>query len=192
MTLETWQLVPDWPTPLLVVVGLALLLLGRRLFWLLVALVGAGAAYWLVAQVADPATGSTALIVAVLAGIAGAVLAVVLQRLAIALAGFLAGAGLATWALDAGVFGLSYPEGVLPLVAILLIAGILGAILAARLFDGALIFLSALVGAMFLVAPMPLDGTASTLVLAGLTFVGIAAQLGRGRGRRERRREEAR
>jgi hypothetical protein len=157
-----------------------------------VALVGAGAAYSLVSQVADPETGSTALIVAVLAGLAGAVLAVVLQRLAIALAGFLAGAGLATWAFDAGVFGLSYPEGFWPLIVILLIAGILGAILAARLFDGALIFLSALVGAMFLTAPMPLDGTASTLVLAGLTFVGVAAQLGRGRGRRERRREEPR
>ncbi|MEY2498258.1 MAG: hypothetical protein QOD12_1814, partial [Verrucomicrobiota bacterium] len=83
-----------------VVVGAAILLFGRKLFWLFVAALGFAmgleiAAYFM----RDPPIWMT-LVVALVLGVVGALLAILLQKLAIAVAGFIAGGRIA-WALAA-------------------------------------------------------------------------------------------
>jgi hypothetical protein len=152
-----------------VLVGLALLLFGRQLFWLFVGGVGfvagmsaahgflQGQAEWLI------------LLVAVLAGLLGAVLSVFLQRVAIGLAGFVAGGyalfdlaqriGQPDWAWIAFILG-----------------GILGAVLTMVLFDWALIVLSAMTGAIVIVENAPLQPSIAPMALLGLFILGIAVQ----------------
>jgi hypothetical protein len=65
---------------------------GRRLFWLFVGLMGFITAYrWFESNPAAQSSGRCLL--AILAGIVGIVLAIFLQRVAIAVAGFFAGWG---------------------------------------------------------------------------------------------------
>src|SRR6185295_19307424 len=79
-------------TPILALIAGALLLIaGRRLFWLFVGLVGFFTVYrWFAPYPAGPSPSGRWL-VAILAGLLGIVLAIFLQRLAVALAGFLVG-----------------------------------------------------------------------------------------------------
>jgi hypothetical protein len=160
-------------TPLLALLaGLALLVAGRRLFWLFVGLVG----FFTVYRWFEPHPGaapSSRWVLAVLAGLLGIVLAIFLQRVAIALAGFFAGGWFAVQ-----LFGLhvAHPRGADLLVFV--IAGVLAAILAVALFDLALIVLSSLAGADLVVEALhPRPGVAKLLLL-GLVAVGIAVQMG--------------
>jgi len=109
------------------------------------------------------------LFIALICGLIGIFLAVFLQRLAIAVAGFLAGALFATnfvvWV------GLSIP----PLFPILL-GGILGAILLSVMFDWALIFLSSVTGAIFIVQPLSLEPLLGMLAFVVLVVLGISVQ----------------
>jgi hypothetical protein len=79
------------PDDLLVLLaGIALLLAGRRLFWLFVGVVGFFAGLRFALQVLGP-RADLRWIVALAAGLLGIVLAIALQRLAVALAGFFVG-----------------------------------------------------------------------------------------------------
>ena len=80
------------------------------------------------------------------------ILATFLQKIAIAVAGFVAGGKLAVavtgaFVSDAGELGSYW--------LIFIIGGIIGSILLLSLFDWALIFLSAIVGADLIVSPFP-------------------------------------
>ncbi|MBA2585578.1 MAG: hypothetical protein H0U99_03740, partial [Chthoniobacterales bacterium] len=72
----------DW------VVGIALLLCGRRLFWLFVAALGFAAGIYLTPLVVHEAPAWLALVISLGLGALGALFALLLQRLAIAVAGF--------------------------------------------------------------------------------------------------------
>ena len=136
--------------PLIVLlVGLLLLLLGRRLFWLFVAVagfvIGMEAAPFILPHQAELFT----LVVALVLGIAGAFLAIFVQKLAIALGGFVGGGYLAAVLVAPmlGGAGVRYPGAWL----CFLIGGILGAILMIACFNWALIVLSSLQGAHLIV-----------------------------------------
>src|SRR5437867_3046454 len=73
------------------VVGTLLLLFGRQLFWLFVGLIGFAAGLQLAPLLLPGTSEVVVFIAAVLLGLAGAVLAILLQKVAIALAGFVAG-----------------------------------------------------------------------------------------------------
>src|ERR1700757_4767152 len=77
------------------VIGLIVLLFGRKLFWLCVAAIGFAAGVTLAAHVANEPSALLQLSFAILLGFIGALLALFLQKLAIGLAGFLAGGRLA-------------------------------------------------------------------------------------------------
>jgi hypothetical protein len=160
-------------TPLLAILaGLVLLVAGRRLFWLFVGLVGFITVYrWLEPHpVAQP---SGRWLLAILAGVVGIVLAIFLQRVAIAVAGFFAGGWFAVQLLG---LHMTHPRGGDLLVFV--IAGVLAAVLAMALFDLALIVLSSLAGADLIVGALhPRPGMAKLLLLA-LAMVGIAVQMG--------------
>ena len=152
-------------TPLLALLaGLVLLVAGRRLFWLFVGLVGFITVYrWF-----EPH-----LLLAILAGIVGIILAIFLQRIAIAVAGFFAGGWFAVQ-----LFGLHMAHARGGDLLLFVIAGVIAAILAMRLFDLALIILSSLAGADLIVGALhPRPGVAKLLLL-GLAVVGIAVQMG--------------
>jgi hypothetical protein len=160
-------------TPFLTLIaGVALLIAGRRLFWLFVGLVGFFTVYrWFEPYHGAPTSGRWLL--AILAGVIGIVLAIFLQRVAIAMAGFLAGGWFA-----AQLLGLHMANARGGDLLIFLVAGVLAAILAVALFDLALIVLSSLAGADFIVEALHPRPAPARLLLVVLAVVGVAVQMG--------------
>jgi hypothetical protein len=156
---------------LYVLVGLCLLFFGRKLFWLLVAALGFLVAIWLASEVFHAQPQPWAIIIAVAVGLLGAVLAVFLQKIAIGVAGMVAG-GYAAFLLM-NRFGTDTSH--FPWIPVV-IGAIIGAILLAMLFEWALILLSSVTGA-YLIAQV-LDGgfEASLTLFAVLSVIGIIVQ----------------
>jgi hypothetical protein len=159
-----------WWTTLLV--GLAVLLFGRRLFWLLVGAIG----FLVGLHVARAAfaDGSEWLILAaaLVLGIIGALLAVLFQWLAVGLSGF--AAGVQGGLVAAGALGLG-PESPWRW-AVALLAGIGAAALVLWLWDPVLILLSATTGAALLTPLVPVGPGARPWIFLGLLVIGIVAQ----------------
>lgn len=175
-------LVAPGARPVALIAGALLVVAGRRLFWLFVGIAGFFAAWTLAYQYLHLRDAGTQLLVAVVAGLLGIALAIFAQKVAIALAGFLAGVYLV-----AAFLGVS-PGAAVSLTLgqdlILLAGGLVAAILAVWLFDVALVVLSSLVGASLVSDALQTGGTLRWLVVALLTAVGIALQLGWARSRR--------
>jgi hypothetical protein len=156
-----------------VVVGLAVLLFGRRLFWLLVAAVGFAAgveiAPWLVHEPSPILIMTAALVL----GFLGALLALFLQKIAVAVVGFIAGGRLAVAMVATFVvqheasFAFSF-----------LIGGVIGGLLFLLLFDWALIILSSMVGAYMIESVVTLPQTGATILFLILTVGGVIVQAG--------------
>jgi hypothetical protein len=169
-----------------IIIGLVLLLFGRRLFWLLVGVVGFMAGWTLAMGGWHHGGSGGGLLLALLAGIVGVIVAFMAQRLAVAVAGFLLGAyfvaGMMGWPLSALHAGQAL---------ILLVVGVIAAVLAMMLFDIALIVYSSLAGAGLILygAKLHLSGDVRFLLLLALAAVGAAVQSGwhYRRARRERR-----
>jgi len=152
-------------------VGLALLLLvlGRKLFWLGVAVLG----FFLGMAVAeallvDQPTWAR-LLMGLGAGLLGGLLAILAQRVAFAFAGFYAGAYLALSAAVALGFG---GHRTLWVVA----GGVIGAVLATWIMNWAIIALTSLVGASAIVGAASMGQTTGALIFVGLTVVGMVVQ----------------
>jgi hypothetical protein len=160
------------PIPILsILIGAIVLLFGRRLFWLCVAAVGFAAGMELAPHLVHEPSAVLQLSVAIVFGFIGALLAIFLQKIAIAIAGFLAGGKLAM-ALVAGFIaeGARYPG------VTFIVGGIIGAILLLLLFDWALIVMSAFVGAYLIGHTIVLPPTGATILFVGLALLGIVVQ----------------
>lgn len=165
-------MVPGETPVLALIAGALLLIAGRRLFWLFVGLVGFMAAYsWFEPYAAGAPSWRWA--VAVAAGLAGIVLAIFLQRVAVALAGFLVGGWFVTQ-----LMGTYLPSGTGGRILVYLLGGILAAILAVKLFEIALVVLSSLAGAGLIVEALRPDPGLGRLLLVVLVVIGLAIQLG--------------
>src|SRR5438876_10496131 len=79
-----------------VLIGVVILFFGRRLFWLCVAAVGFAVGVEIAPLLVNEPSSLLALLIALAFGILGALLALFLQKVAIAVLGFLAGGKLAT------------------------------------------------------------------------------------------------
>jgi hypothetical protein len=160
------------PIPILsVLIGAIVLFFGRRLFWLCVAAVGFVAGMELAPHLMHEPTPMLQLSVAIVFGFIGALLALFLQKFAIAIAGFLAGGKLAMALVGAFIAeGARYPG------ITFIVGGIIGAILLLALFDWALIVMSALVGAHLISHTIVLPPTGATLLFVGLAAIGIIVQ----------------
>src|SRR5437763_16856764 len=77
-------------------IGIAILFFGRKLFWLCVAAVGFAVGVEIAPRLVNEASSLLALVIALVFGVLGALLALFLQIVAIAVLGFLAGGKLAT------------------------------------------------------------------------------------------------
>lgn len=161
-------------------VGAALLFLGRQLYWLFVAGVGFLMAMDLVPRLAQVDSTLVVLIIALAAGLVGALLAVLLQKAAIAIAGFFAG-GYAMLTLVRNVLGL---ETTLVTWALILVGAILAGTLILVLFNGALIVLSSLTGAWLITQGLdPAGGLMTRIAFLVLVATGILIQAGLSRRR---------
>lgn len=176
--LETLPTPPTLSQGALLLLGIALLVAGRRLFWLAVGALGFLAGLSLLERLAPQLSRGTMLVVALVAGLVGVLLAVAVQKAAVALAGFLLGVVLAARLLP--LAGIDAGRWQWALVAAI---GLLAAFAALALFGVALVVLTAGAGAALVAEALPLPPAVAPLLLLALWAVGAAVQLGRGRRR---------
>lgn len=152
-------------------VGLALLFFGRQLFWLFVGGAGFVVGIAITRELMPGQENWLVLAVGLLAGIIGALLSIFIQRLAVGIAGFLAGGYI--------LFSLSHQLGNQAFAWIaFLIGGILGGFLVVILFDWALIVLSSMTGALLISQAIEMDPGIAVLVLVFGFIAGLAVQAG--------------
>lgn len=153
-----------------VLLGGALLLAGRKLFWLFVGAIGFitglqfAANFW---QGPD----SLALIFGLIVGVIFALLAVFLQSIALGIAGFFAG-GYVLTAL-AGMAGMDTSAS---FWIIYVIGGLIGLVIVIYLFDWAIITLSSLAGASLLLQAFFPQSGAGGVIFAILFLIGVVVQ----------------
>ena len=152
-------------------VGIALLLFGRRLFWLFVAALGFAVGLQLAPYLMQNPPLWLSLAVSLVLGLVGALLAFLLQKLAIGIAGFLVGGRIAVAVVAAFMVQHAQYYGIT-----FVIGGILGAILLLLLFDWALIIFSSIEGARLIASSVHLPSTGLTILVVALTIFGIIVQ----------------
>ena len=152
-----------------IVLGVVLLVFGRRLFWLFVAIVGflVGMEFAGVMLIDTPQW--VLLAIGAGCGLLGAVLAVFAERVAFSLAGFYAGSYLAlAVAQSFSADGNS--------MIVFIIGGVIGALFAVMVMDWAIIILSCLVGAGAIVQALDLGQTMGLIVFVVLVGGGAVLQ----------------
>jgi len=163
-----------------IALGAALLLVGKRLSWLL----AAGAGYALgVRLLAGPLAGvasSTAALAPWVLAVLFALVMLLGKQALLNLIGFVAGGVVLGWLLSTyGV--LPAQPGMVLVVAVFVAGGLLGAALLNQVFDLGMVVLSALLGALLVLGAagrlMPLPATSSRLILLLLVAVGAIVQL---------------
>jgi hypothetical protein len=152
-----------------IILGLILLVFGLKLFWLFVAIAGFLSGMLFGDLLLPDQAHWIRLLVAVGAGVLGALLAVLAQRVAFALAGFYGGAYLAL--ISAQSFG---AEG--GSILVLVLGGVIGALIATLITDWAIIVISSLVGAGAVVEALPLEQGVRIIVFVALVAAGILVQ----------------
>jgi hypothetical protein len=159
-------------TLLAVVLGLALVVAGRRLFWLAIGVAGFFVGLVAASQLLELQPLWLELLVAILAGIVGALLAVFLQRAVVGIAGFFAGGWLAL-----EVWRLSGQEGGAVGWLLFLVGGVAAAILAVLVFDLALVAVSSLLGAKLIVDASGVVEPSALVLLLVIAGAGVLIQL---------------
>lgn len=150
------------------IIGLLLLTLGRKLFWLFVGGLGFIAGLQLAEQYFGTEPLWLAWAVALVFAIVGAILAVFFQNVAIIIGGFIAGSTIATH--------LVLFFGFAPHPLINICGGILGTIVLYALFDYALIGLSSFVGTTLLIEEITLSSQFESILYVALIVGGVIFQ----------------
>ena len=171
-----------------VLVGLLLLVFGRRLFWLFVGAVGFVAGIWFSDQFLQRQPEEVVVIFSLVVGLLAAILAVAVRKLALGAAGFLAGGYFLVKLLDAsGQQAAIFAGGVsqfAPWITFL-VGGLLGAVLINVLFTWTLIVLSALGGAALVCESLHAGSQVATAAFTVLAVAGVLFQSGLFRRRRQ-------
>jgi MFS family permease len=159
----------DIARPVSIILGVLLLLTGRKLFWLFIATAGFFVGMSFAGIFFTGQQQWAIFLVAVLTGLIGALLAVFAQGVAFSLAGFYAGAYI-TYLLthSAGLYEMSVFLG--------FIGGLIGAVLAIVFIDWAVIALSSLVGAGMIIDALNLSHMVSVILLMILVSAGFLFQ----------------
>ena len=160
------------PVPIIsLLVGLALLFFGRRLFWLFVAALGFAIGLQLAPYFMQNPPPWLSLAISLALGLLGALLAFLLQKLALGIAGFLVGGRIAEAIMAALIVNSSQYYGIT-----FVVGGIVGALLLLALFDWALIIFSSIEGARLVASTIHLPSTGVTIVVVALAIFGILVQ----------------
>ena len=161
------------------VVGATILLLGRKLFWLFVAALGFAVGLEIATYVLHDPPLWIMLTISLGLGVLGAILAIKLQKLAIAVAGFVAGGRLAVVLLTAFFVDYSHYS-----VMTFVIGGVIGALMLLALFDWVLILLSSIEGAHLISKAIILPPIGAAILCAALVLIGLIVQRSMLRGSR--------
>lgn len=154
-----------------VLAGIALLLFGRRLFWLFVGALGFAIGLQIVPHLSQNPPLWLSLLLSLGLGLIGTLLALLLQKIAIGIAGFVVGGRVAVAIAAAFLVDHAHYS-----IITFLVGGILGALLLLGLFNWALIFFSAIEGACLIADGVHLPGTGTTILIVGLALFGIIVQ----------------
>lgn len=154
-----------------ILLGIGMLVFGRKLFWLFVGAAGFLAGVNLV-TIGWNGPDSVAIIVGILAGLVFAALAIFFKSITIGLTGFLGGGALLI--MVAGWLGIN---DALPSFIIYIVGGILGIFLVSKMFDWAIIIISSIIGASAIIRSVELSGPVGWLGTFALIVVGIAIQM---------------
>jgi Domain of unknown function (DUF4203) len=165
-----------------VLIGVGLVFFGRRAFWLFVAAAGFVAGLSLANRLLQGPEW-VGLVVGIGIGLLAALLAVLVERFAIGLAGFLVGGYIALQVLPALNL-----QGNWSTVVAFIVGGVIGLILISTFLDWALIGLSTLAGAALVVQALNMDGGLALIVFIILVLVGVVFQARELRGGRRRSR----
>lgn len=153
-----------------IILAIPLIFWGRRLFWLFIGVVGFLLGLSLAGTLFPNLTGWAPILVALGIGILGALLTVMIQRAALWVGGFLAGAYLLTAALK--LFSISNQYNFITF----LVGGVIGAVIMMVMFDWALIILSSLTGAILVAQALPFNLVINIIIAAALFFAGLLVQ----------------
>ncbi len=156
---------------LIIMLGILLLFVGRRLFWLFVACIGFVSGYHYAQQIWAIHSPVLVLILSLAAGGLGAIIAILFQKAAIVIAGFAAGGYIALILFDQFT-GLPAQMEWLPYI----IGGMVGAIILFFVFDWALIFLSTLTGATLIVQRVAFSPWVEVTLILALVIAGMVFQ----------------
>lgn len=156
-----------------ILLGLVLLLFGRTLYWVFVAAAGFLAGMYLADLWLQDQPEVVRIFVAIGAGVIGAILGMLIQRLAFAIGGFFAGGYLALRIAE------HYQASGDPHIW-MLVGGIIGAIIAAMVMDWAIIILSSLAGSAAIMAGVSAywqpDRNIGTILFIVLAVIGVIIQ----------------
>jgi MFS family permease len=160
-----------------VVLGIVLLTTGKKLYWLMVGVVGFFFGLALATQYLTFDPPWLIYIVALVSGVLGAVLGIFLQRFAISLVGFIVGGYGALYV--AGLFGFqSQPFNWMAFI----VGGIVGLFLVASVFDWALYILSSWAGATLITRTVTggigMEETLGLVIFFVLFIIGMILQAG--------------
>ena len=154
-----------------ILLGLILLTLGRKLFWLFVGFIGFAVGFHYAASVWQLQSQLLLIGLAALTGIVGAMLAVFFQKIAVGLAGFAGGGYIALNLIN--LLGVRLDQLVwLPY----LVGGLIGAMLMFFIFDWALIFISSLAGASMVIQALNLNPGMEFGLYLALAIFGLLVQ----------------
>ncbi|MCP4662841.1 MAG: hypothetical protein GY856_46200 [bacterium] len=165
-----------------IAIGIALLVFGRKLYWLVLGGLGFLGGLWLASRYLDLGSAGLELGIAFLLGIVGAVAAVMAQKIAIAVGGFLIGGAAVLWLAQPYA-----PELGVWLWLLAILGAALGVFFAAILFEAALIVLSSLVGAGLIANASQLGRPRETWLFIILLGIGVMVQSARHRKLRRHR-----
>jgi hypothetical protein len=153
--------------------GIALLVMGGRLFWLFLGGVGFVFAFDLAERTIHSQPHSVILIIALVAGALGAMIAVFLQKFAVLAGGFFAGGYLLIELLkELGIRVGDYHW------LFFIAGGLVGAVLMSVVFEWTLIIVSSLMGSMLILQTFQLGHQVSKLAFICLGILGIVIQFG--------------
>ena len=155
-----------------ILIGAALLLFGRKLFWLFVGGIGFVVGFDFASGMLPGQPQWMILAIAICVGLIGAVVSIFLQRIVVGIAGFFAGGYFLSAVAVATLH--NNPQSVQWIAFV--VGGIVGAILTMALLDPALILLSSLAGATAISQHVPLDQASKGILFIVLIVVGLIAQ----------------
>jgi hypothetical protein len=162
---------PDKMTGLLLVIGIILLLLGRRAYLISIGILGFLGGLYIFATFLGTVHDWRSILFALLTGTIGSLLAYALHKAAWIFGGFFGGGVLLYYLRDStGLMGSVSP------VLLFVVGGIVGAIFLSLLLDQALILISCLTGSALITYQSGRHGTQALLLFVGLFILGFIVQ----------------
>lgn len=155
-----------------IIIGIVLLLSGRKLYWFFIGAAGFILGLVIVGQFFKDQPLWLQIVISLGGGLLGVVLALLLQKIMLSVAGFLAGG----YGLAAIFSALGWLDTDLLRWIPFILGGIIGVILVVRLFEWGLILITSFGGAGIILQAIKVDGIVGIVIFIVLMIIGIIVQ----------------